>query len=124
MGGGARSVVSLLHERHAAGSIIHCFRQRTLLLKASRSITGPVPQVVRRKKFQRVRSAVAARLFAAKANFLPALAEIWALVDEVRGVAFCAANPSHLYTLQGGSLIISCGGVGVLLVCGPLLSRV
>jgi hypothetical protein len=54
---------------------------------------------VRATKFQRVRAAVAGRLFAAKPAFLPALSEIWGHVADLRGVAFCAANPSHVYGL-------------------------
>jgi len=57
--------------------------------------------IVRRKSFLRVRAALAARLFAAKGSFLPALTEIWGHVADLPAVSFCAANPNHLYTLQG-----------------------
>ena len=66
---------------------------------------------MRRKHFQRVRSAVAARLFAAKDNFLPALVEIMGHIADLRSVSFCSANPNHLHMLQGaqpGSRVYLC----------------
>lgn len=65
--------------------------------------------MVRQKHFRRVRSAVAARLFAAKANFLPALIEIWGHVADLRAVSFCSANPNHLHTLEGEAALRSAG---------------
>lgn len=62
------------------------------------------PQVVRRKHFKRVCSAVEARLFSAKANFLPALSEIMGHVADLQAVNFCSANANHLHTLQGGTV--------------------
>jgi hypothetical protein len=58
-------------------------------------------QVVRRKHFRRVRAAIAARLLVSKENFQPALREIQGHVADLRSVSFCAANASHLHTLQG-----------------------
>jgi hypothetical protein len=63
----------------------------------------PRLQLVRAKRFRRVRAAIAGRLFAAKPDFLPALSEIWGHVADLQAVSLCAANPNHLYTLQGGS---------------------
>ncbi|KAK9828903.1 hypothetical protein WJX72_002692 [[Myrmecia] bisecta] len=55
---------------------------------------------VRRKMFQRVRSAISDRLFLAKPTFCASLCTIYAHVSEVAGVKMSYTNPSHLYQLE------------------------
>ena len=67
------------------------------------SLPPPSLQLVRRRRFRRVRAAVGGRLFLAKPAFQPALLELGAAAAEMRRIPFCAAFPASSGSALGGA---------------------